>query len=84
MLASRIVRWNGFVMGGCTRSPNGAQRNPGAVRAVRDPDFAEPVIGRRFAPTRWLHPGYKLDQCASAVVIDNCTGSSTYFITADR
>src|SRR6266508_1659004 len=23
-------------------------------------DFAEPVIGRRFAPTRWLHPGYKL------------------------
>jgi len=22
------------------------------------PDFAEPVIGRRFAPTRWLHPGY--------------------------
>ena len=24
------------------------------------PDFAEPVIGRRFAPTRWLHPGYFL------------------------
>jgi hypothetical protein len=23
------------------------------------PDFAEPVIGRRFAPTRWLHPGYR-------------------------
>jgi hypothetical protein len=22
------------------------------------PDYAEPVIGRRFAPTRWLHPGY--------------------------
>jgi hypothetical protein len=22
------------------------------------PDFAEPVIGRRFAPTRWRHPGY--------------------------
>jgi hypothetical protein len=22
------------------------------------PDFVEPVIGRRFAPTRWLHPGY--------------------------
>src|SRR6266702_7091875 len=22
------------------------------------PDCAEPVIGRRFAPTRWLHPGY--------------------------
>jgi len=21
------------------------------------PDFAEPVIGRRFAPTRWLYPG---------------------------
>ena len=24
------------------------------------PDCAEPVIGRRFAPTRWLHPGYRL------------------------
>src|SRR6266566_6960026 len=23
-----------------------------------DPDCAEPVIGRRCAPTRWLHPGY--------------------------
>jgi hypothetical protein len=22
------------------------------------PDCAEPVIGRRLAPTRWLHPGY--------------------------
>src|SRR5882757_453899 len=26
--------------------------------ALTDPDCAEPVIGRRFAPTRWLHPGY--------------------------
>jgi len=25
---------------------------------MKTPDFAEPVIGRRFAPTRWLHPGY--------------------------
>jgi len=25
------------------------------------PDFAEPVIGRRFAPTRWLHPGYRTE-----------------------
>jgi len=23
-----------------------------------DPAFAEPGIGRRFAPTRWLKPGY--------------------------
>jgi hypothetical protein len=22
------------------------------------PDFAEPVIGRAFRATRWLHPGY--------------------------
>jgi hypothetical protein len=22
------------------------------------PDFAEFIIGRRYAPTRWLHPGY--------------------------
>jgi len=31
-------------------------RNPGFLVGVF-PDFAEPVIGRRFAPTRWLHPG---------------------------
>ena len=24
------------------------------------PHSAEPVIGRRFAPTRWLHAGYEL------------------------
>jgi hypothetical protein len=29
------------------------KRNAGAVF----PDFAEFIIGRRFAPTRWLHPG---------------------------
>lgn len=27
---------------------------------VVHPDVTEPVIGRRFAPTRWLHPGYEL------------------------
>jgi hypothetical protein len=26
------------------------------------PDFAEPVIGRSFAPTRWLDPGYSPDR----------------------
>jgi hypothetical protein len=31
-------------------------RSPGAQRI---PDCAEPVIGRRFAPTRWIHPGYE-------------------------
>jgi hypothetical protein len=31
------------------------KRNAGAVF----PDFAEFIIGRRFAPTRWLHPGDK-------------------------
>src|ERR1700738_2695517 len=42
------------------RSPDGAKRNPGpcAIPAIPAPDFAEPVIGRRFAPTRWLNPGY--------------------------
>src|ERR1700676_1977705 len=41
-------------------SPDGAKRNPGpcAIRAIPAPDFAEPVIGRRFAPARWLNPGY--------------------------
>jgi hypothetical protein len=36
------------------------QCNDGAPRIVRVADCAEPVIGRRFAPTRWLHPGYSL------------------------
>jgi len=30
------------------------KRNPGPP----SPHSAEPVIGRRFAPTRWLHAGY--------------------------
>ncbi len=25
--------------------------------------IVEPVIGRRFAPTRWLHPSYELLRC---------------------
>jgi hypothetical protein len=24
---------------------------------INSPGFAEPVIGRRFAPIRWIHPG---------------------------
>jgi len=32
------------------------ERNAGPVF----PDFAEFIIVRRFAPTRWLHPGYRL------------------------
>jgi len=47
------------------------KRNPGAVLVVRVPDLAA------------LHPGYKTNQCSSAGTIDNRTGSSTYFITAD-
>ena len=34
-----------------------SRRNCGIVA---DPDFTEPVIGRRFAPTRWLDPGYNV------------------------
>src|SRR6266851_2169863 len=30
----------------------------GAGSATAAPDFAEFIIGRRFASTRWLHPGY--------------------------
>jgi len=42
-------------------SPDGAKRNPGPpFRMDGIPDYAEPVIGRRFAPTRWLHPGFKI------------------------
>jgi hypothetical protein len=33
---------------------DGLWRNAGAAI----PDCAECIIGRRFAPTRWLHPGY--------------------------
>jgi len=34
--------------------------------------FAEPVIGRRFAPTRWLHPGYACHSKAArpAIIAD--------------
>src|SRR5262249_45082875 len=39
---------------GTARSPDGAQRYPGIAR------FAELVIGRRFAPTRWVNTGYEL------------------------
>ena len=42
------------------RSPDGAERDPENERYIKNPDFGEPVIGRRFAPTRWLHPGYKV------------------------
>src|SRR6267154_3476463 len=31
----------------------------GLAGSIAIPDCAEPVIGRRFAPTRWLHPGYR-------------------------
>jgi phenylacetate-CoA ligase len=34
------------------------------------PDFAEPVIGRRFAPTRWLHPGYTAENFQAHSVAD--------------
>jgi hypothetical protein len=33
-------------------------RNPGPKTRLDSPHCAEPVIGRRFAPTRWLHAGY--------------------------
>jgi hypothetical protein len=43
-----MMRWN------CSPDGGAQRHNPG--RLV--PDFAEFIIGRRFAPTRWLHPGY--------------------------
>ncbi len=36
-------------------SPHEAQRNAGSP----PPHCAEFIIGRRFAPTRWLHAGYE-------------------------
>jgi hypothetical protein len=30
--------------------------------------FAEPVIGRRFAPTRWLNPSYEAASSSSAAL----------------
>jgi hypothetical protein len=36
------------------RSPDEAKRNPGQPL----PHCTEFVIGRRLAPTRWLHAGY--------------------------
>jgi len=36
------------------------KRNPGRLALVAPTlDYAEPVIGRRYAPTRWLQPGYE-------------------------
>ncbi len=36
-----------------------ALRNPGLVPSGKTaPHYAEPVIGPRFARTRWLHAGY--------------------------
>jgi hypothetical protein len=35
---------------------DGLWRNAGPA----NPDCAEFIIGRRFAPTRWLHPGYSV------------------------
>src|SRR6267143_1991394 len=40
-----------------TCSPDAALAKSGNLLGV-SPDCAEPVIGRRFAPTRWLHLGY--------------------------
>jgi hypothetical protein len=46
----------------CNCGLDEAKRNPETVSQTAKliPDFAEPVIGRRFAPTRWLHPSYVL------------------------
>jgi hypothetical protein len=50
---------------GMKRSPDAAKRNPGFIpQSALVPDCAEPVIGRRFAPTRWLHPGYLANNAA--------------------
>src|SRR5712692_12086873 len=49
-------------------------RNDG-VWIVLAPDFAEPVIGRRFAPTRWLYPGY--DAGSPAFAGDDGKAAST-------
>jgi hypothetical protein len=50
------------------RSPDGAERNPGSRHQVSPPDFA---IGRRFAPIRWLHPGYRyLPAALFGLVVD--------------
>ncbi len=59
------------------RRPHGADGSREARSAIKSenegpaPDCAEPVIGRRFAPTRWLHPGYS--HCAAYwVVLSAC------------
>ncbi len=72
MLASRIARWNGFVAGGWYET-----QKPGwSASAIQG------QCQRSESPIA-LHPGYKINYCASAAATDNRTGSSTYFITAD-
>jgi hypothetical protein len=34
-------------------------------------DVAEPVVGRRFAPTRWRHPGYACLSLGKRGLVDN-------------
>jgi hypothetical protein len=43
-------------------SPDGAKRNRVVPRGTTAPHSAEPVIGPRFARTRWLRAGYELHQ----------------------
>src|SRR5260370_31904283 len=50
------------------RSPDAALRNPG-TNVTPAPDCAEPVIERRFPPTRWLHPGYLLTKVANGAIV---------------
>ena len=40
------------------------------IVSAHPPDVAELVIGRRFAPTRWLHPGSRLDAIAGVGAAD--------------
>ena len=62
-MASRIrFHWSVIIApqrAGLLCSQDGAKRNPGGLvdAEIAFPDCA---IGRRVAPTRWLHPGYEL------------------------
>src|SRR6266568_4931779 len=60
----------------CLRSKRVArverQRNPGTMVQIARlfPHFAEPVIGPRFARTRWLNAGYRRERLVSPRLLD--------------
>jgi hypothetical protein len=53
-------------------------------RSVIAMGFAEPVIGRRFAPTRWLNPSYGSSHATAEVEQVACAAAAQHLEIARR